>query len=113
MDVSEVREEQLEELRTLINDLVEFVEANEPRPIACQMFLCSDRAFPRLHGGRSGGTSFRSGSPNPRRCNSREKELVRAPALIEVAISHFAMNHAVRGGFGLFRCMRGSPRAAT
>jgi quinol monooxygenase YgiN len=39
IDVSEVREGKIEELKTLMKELVEFVEANEPRPIAYQMFL--------------------------------------------------------------------------
>lgn len=39
IDVSEVRQGKLEQLKTLMKELVEFVEANEPRPIAYQMFL--------------------------------------------------------------------------
>jgi hypothetical protein len=39
VDVSDVPEGKLEELKTLMKELVEFVEATEPRPIAYQMFL--------------------------------------------------------------------------
>jgi len=39
IDVSEVREGMLEDLKALMKELVEFVAANEPRPIAYQIFL--------------------------------------------------------------------------
>jgi hypothetical protein len=39
IDVSEVREGKLEELKTLMKELGEFIEANEPRAVAYQMFL--------------------------------------------------------------------------
>jgi hypothetical protein len=39
IDSSEIREGKLEELKTAINDLVDFVEANEPRPIAYIVYL--------------------------------------------------------------------------
>jgi hypothetical protein len=39
IDSSEIREGKLEELKTAINDLVDFVEANEPRPIAYNVYL--------------------------------------------------------------------------
>jgi quinol monooxygenase YgiN len=42
IDSSEVREGKLEELKTAINELVEFVEANEPRPIAYNVYLKED-----------------------------------------------------------------------
>jgi quinol monooxygenase YgiN len=42
IDVSQVREGKLEELKVLMRVLVEFVEANEHRPIAYQMFLDGD-----------------------------------------------------------------------
>jgi len=42
IDSSEVREGKLEELKTAIKELVEFVEANEPRPIAYNVYLKED-----------------------------------------------------------------------
>jgi quinol monooxygenase YgiN len=42
IDVSEIREGKLEELESLMKELVDFVEANEPRPIAYQMFVDED-----------------------------------------------------------------------
>jgi hypothetical protein len=42
IDVSEVRRGRLEELKTLMKELAEFVEAKEPRPISYQMFLDPD-----------------------------------------------------------------------
>jgi len=42
MDTSEVREGALEELKTAIKGLVDFVEANEPQLIAYNIFLSDD-----------------------------------------------------------------------
>jgi quinol monooxygenase YgiN len=42
IDSSEIREGKLEELKTAINELVEFVEANEPQPIAYNVYLQED-----------------------------------------------------------------------
>lgn len=39
IDTSEIREGKLEELKTAINDLVEFVDANEPQAIAYNVYL--------------------------------------------------------------------------
>jgi hypothetical protein len=39
VDSSEIREGKLEELEVAIHDLVEFVESNEPRPIAYNVYL--------------------------------------------------------------------------
>ncbi len=39
VDSSEIREGKLAELKTAIKDLVEFVESNEPRPIAYNVYL--------------------------------------------------------------------------
>ena len=39
IDSSEIRQGKLEELKTAIHDLVEFVESNEPRPIAYNVYL--------------------------------------------------------------------------
>jgi hypothetical protein len=39
VDSSEIREGKLKELKTAIHDLVEFVESNEPRPIAYNVYL--------------------------------------------------------------------------
>lgn len=39
VDSSEIREGKLEQLKTAIHDLVEFVESNEPRPIAYNVYL--------------------------------------------------------------------------
>jgi quinol monooxygenase YgiN len=39
IDTSDVRPGKLEELKAAINDLVEFVEANEPRPRAYSIYL--------------------------------------------------------------------------
>ena len=39
VDSSEIREGKLEELKAAIDDLVEFVESNEPRPIAYNVYL--------------------------------------------------------------------------
>jgi quinol monooxygenase YgiN len=39
VDSSEIREGKLEELKMAIHDLVEFVESNEPRPIAYDVYL--------------------------------------------------------------------------
>lgn len=42
IDSSEIREGKLEELKTAMKELVEFVKANEPRPIAYDVFLNED-----------------------------------------------------------------------
>ena len=42
LDTSDVREGALEELKPAIRELVEFVEANEPRLIAYNVYLSSD-----------------------------------------------------------------------
>lgn len=42
VDSSEIREGKLEELKTAIKGLVEFVEANEPAPIAYNVFFNSE-----------------------------------------------------------------------
>ncbi len=42
VDNSEVRDGKLEELKTAMNDLVEFVEANEPELIAYNVYLNKD-----------------------------------------------------------------------
>jgi quinol monooxygenase YgiN len=42
IDCSEVREGKLEELKTAINELVELVEANEPRLIAYNVYFTED-----------------------------------------------------------------------
>ena len=42
IDSSEIREGKLEELKTAMNGLVEFVEANEPRLIAYNVFFKED-----------------------------------------------------------------------
>jgi quinol monooxygenase YgiN len=39
IDSSEIREGKIEELRTAINSLVEFVESNEPRPLAYNVYI--------------------------------------------------------------------------
>lgn len=39
IDSSEIRQGKLEELKAAIQDLVEFVEANEPRPIVYSVYL--------------------------------------------------------------------------
>lgn len=39
VDSSEIREGKFEQLKTAIQDLVEFVESNEPRPIAYSVYL--------------------------------------------------------------------------
>jgi quinol monooxygenase YgiN len=39
IDTSEIREGKLEELKTAINELVKFVEANEPRLIGYNVYL--------------------------------------------------------------------------
>ena len=43
VDTSEVRDGALEELRGAIDELVEFVEANEPQLIAYSVYLSDDR----------------------------------------------------------------------
>lgn len=42
VDSSEIREGKLEELKTTIHELVEFVDANEARPIAYNVYLKED-----------------------------------------------------------------------
>ncbi len=42
VDTSEVREGKLEELKTVIKDLAEFVRVNEPRPILYNVYLSED-----------------------------------------------------------------------
>ncbi len=42
VDNSEIRDGKLEELKTAMNDLVEFVEANEPELIAYNVYLNKD-----------------------------------------------------------------------
>jgi len=42
IDHSEIREGKLEELKNAMNELVEFVEANEPRLIAYTVYLSED-----------------------------------------------------------------------
>lgn len=42
IDSSEIREGKLEELKTSMNELVEFVEANEPRLIAYNVYFKED-----------------------------------------------------------------------
>jgi hypothetical protein len=42
VDTSEVREGKLDELKTVINDLAEFVRVNEPRPILYNVYLSED-----------------------------------------------------------------------
>jgi quinol monooxygenase YgiN len=42
IDSSEVREGRLEELKTAMKELVEFVRANEPRPIAYDVYFNED-----------------------------------------------------------------------
>lgn len=42
IDSSEICEGKLEELRTAIEELVEFVRANEPRPIAYNVYIQED-----------------------------------------------------------------------
>lgn len=42
VDCSEVREGKLEELKTAIKELVEFVDANEPQPIAYNVYFSDD-----------------------------------------------------------------------
>jgi hypothetical protein len=42
IDSSEIREGKLEEVKTAMKELVEFVEANEPRPIAYNVYLNDD-----------------------------------------------------------------------
>lgn len=42
IDSSEIREGKLEELRTAMKELVEFVKVNEPRPIAYEVYLNED-----------------------------------------------------------------------
>jgi hypothetical protein len=39
VDSSEIREGKLEKLKTALHDLVEFVESNEPRPIAYSVYI--------------------------------------------------------------------------
>ncbi|HET7235230.1 MAG TPA: hypothetical protein VFK59_02230 [Actinomycetota bacterium] len=39
IDTSEIREGRLEELKAAVHELVEFVDANEPRPIAYNVYL--------------------------------------------------------------------------
>jgi hypothetical protein len=39
VDSSDVREGRLDELKAAINEMVEFVESNEPRPIAYNVYL--------------------------------------------------------------------------
>jgi hypothetical protein len=39
IDSSEIREGKIEELKMAIHDLVEFVESNEPRPIAYSAYI--------------------------------------------------------------------------
>ena len=39
IDSSEIREGKLEELKIALHDLVEFVESNEPRPLAYSVYL--------------------------------------------------------------------------
>ena len=39
IDVSEIRDGKLEELKTAMKDLVDFVDANEPEPIAYHVYL--------------------------------------------------------------------------
>lgn len=39
IDSSEIREGKLEELKMAIRDLVEYVQSNEPRPIAYNVYL--------------------------------------------------------------------------
>jgi hypothetical protein len=42
IDISEIRESRLDELRTAMTGLVEFVESNEPRPVAYCVALSND-----------------------------------------------------------------------
>jgi len=42
VDSSEIREGKLDELKTAMKELVEFVKANEPRPIAYDVYLNED-----------------------------------------------------------------------
>jgi hypothetical protein len=42
VDTSEIREGKLEELKTAMKELVEFVETNEPRLIAYNVYLNDD-----------------------------------------------------------------------
>ena len=42
IDSSEIREGKLEELKSAMKELVEFVKANEPRPIAYEVYLNED-----------------------------------------------------------------------
>ena len=42
VDCSEVREGRLEELKTAIKELVEFVDATEPQPIAYNVYFSDD-----------------------------------------------------------------------
>jgi quinol monooxygenase YgiN len=42
IDSSEIREGKLEELKTAMKELVEFIEANEPRPIAYNVYFTLD-----------------------------------------------------------------------
>ena len=42
IDTSEIREGKLEELKTAMNELVKFVEANEPRLIAYNVYIKED-----------------------------------------------------------------------
>jgi hypothetical protein len=42
VDTSEIREGKLEELKTAMNELVEFVETNEPGLIAYNVYLNED-----------------------------------------------------------------------
>jgi quinol monooxygenase YgiN len=42
IDSSEIHEGRLEELKTAMKELVEFVDANEPRPIAYNLYLNED-----------------------------------------------------------------------
>ena len=42
IDSSEIREGKLEELKTAMNELVEFIEANEPRLIAYNVYFKED-----------------------------------------------------------------------
>ena len=44
VDQSEVREGRLEELKAAMNELVEFVETNEPQLIAYNVYFSEDRA---------------------------------------------------------------------
>lgn len=42
VDTSEIREGKLEDLKTAMKELAEFVEANEPRPIAYDVYVSED-----------------------------------------------------------------------